>query len=49
LKAVAEELVRRGVVDASSELVEGVRGLRSSEAIANLLSQHQQQRSPEGE
>ncbi|HEY0930939.1 MAG TPA: HNH endonuclease signature motif containing protein [Gemmatimonas sp.] len=40
LKAVAEELVRRGVVEASSELVEGVRGLRSSEAIADVLSKH---------
>jgi hypothetical protein len=32
LKAVAEELVRRGIVDAPSELVEGVRRLRGSEA-----------------
>ena len=39
LKAVAEELARRGVVMASTELVEGVRGLRSSEAIANILQQ----------
>ncbi len=37
MKAVAEELVRRGMVETSSELVEGVRGLRSSEAIASLL------------
>ncbi len=37
LKAVAEELARRGVVEASTELVEGIRGLRSSEAIAKLL------------
>lgn len=39
LKAVAEELARRGVVVASTELVEGIRGLRSSEAIAKLLQQ----------
>lgn len=45
LKAVAEELARRGVVVASTELVEGIRGLRSSEAIANLL--HQQDASPQ--
>lgn len=38
LRAVAEELARRGVVDAPSELVEGVRRLRSSEAIAQLLA-----------
>ncbi len=38
LKAVAEELARRGVVNAPSELVEGVRRLRSSEAIARELS-----------
>jgi hypothetical protein len=37
LKAVAEELARRGVVVAPTELVEGIRGLRSSEAIATLL------------
>ena len=36
LKAVAEELVRRGVFIASTELVEGIRGPRSSEAIANV-------------
>ena len=39
LKAVAEELARRGVIDAPTELVEGIRGLRSSEAIAKLLQQ----------
>ena len=38
LKAVAEECARRGVNSASTELVEGIRGLRSSEAIAKLLS-----------
>jgi hypothetical protein len=37
LKAVAEELARRGVQSAPTELVEGVRGLRSSEAIAKFL------------
>jgi hypothetical protein len=37
LKAVAEELVRRGIVDAPSELVEGVRRQRGSEAIAEML------------
>lgn len=37
LKAVAEELARRGVQNAPTELVEGVRGLRSSEAIAKFL------------
>lgn len=37
MKAVAEELARRGVLVASTELVEGIRGLRGSEAIANLL------------
>ncbi len=36
VKAVAEELARRGVLVASTELVEGIRGLRSSEAIAKL-------------
>ena len=40
LKAVAEELARRGVLVASTELVEGIRGLRGSEAIANVLQQH---------
>ena len=38
MKAVAEELARRGVMGASTELVEGIRGLRSSEAIANVFS-----------
>jgi hypothetical protein len=37
LRAVAEELARRGVVVAPTELVEGIRGLRSSEAIASVL------------
>jgi len=37
LIAVAEELARRGVVRASADLVEGVRRLRDSEAIANFL------------
>jgi hypothetical protein len=36
---VAEELARRGVVSTPTELVEGVRGLRSSEAIANFLQE----------
>lgn len=45
LKAVAEELARRGAHHAPPELVEGIRGLRSSEAIANLLQQ--QDRSPD--
>ena len=40
LKAVAEELARRGVVVASTELVEGIRGLRSSEAIATRVPSH---------
>ena len=39
LKAVAEELARRGVVSTPTELVEGIRGLRSSEAIAILLQE----------
>jgi hypothetical protein len=39
LKAVAEELARRGVMSTSTELVEGVRGLRSSEAIATFLQE----------
>ncbi len=34
LKAVAEELARQGVVERSADFVEGVRLLRSSEAIA---------------
>ncbi len=37
VKAVAEELARRGVVVASTELVEGIRGLRRSEAIATRV------------
>jgi hypothetical protein len=37
LKAVAEELARRGAISAPTELVEGIRGLRSSEAIASFL------------
>jgi hypothetical protein len=50
LVAVAEELARRGVAHASTELVEGVRGLRSSEAIANfLLEQDAGQGTGEGE
>ena len=40
LKAVAEELARRGVFVASTELVEGIRGQRSSEAIANVSGEH---------
>ncbi|MFN5580982.1 HNH endonuclease [Gemmatimonas sp.] len=52
LKAVAEELARRGVVEASTELVEGIRGLRSSEAIAKLLLEkhlpHNGEDHPEG-
>jgi hypothetical protein len=39
LKAVAEELARRGVMSAPTELVEGIRGLRSSEAIATFLQE----------
>jgi hypothetical protein len=38
-QAVAEELARRGVMSTSTELVEGVRGLRSSEAIATFLQE----------
>lgn len=53
LKAVAEELARRGARVASTELVEGVRGLRSSEAIAKLLLEQDLPRegedNPEGE
>ena len=37
LVAVAEELVRRGAVQASADFVEGVRRLRGSEAIASYL------------
>ena len=33
VRAVAEELARRGVGDVSTELVEGIRGQRRSEAI----------------
>ena len=33
LRSVAEELARRGVGDVSTELVEGIRGPRRSEAI----------------
>ncbi|MES2524556.1 MAG: HNH endonuclease [Gemmatimonadota bacterium] len=40
LIAVAEELARRGVVDAPSDFVEGVRRLRSPEAIASFMQQH---------
>lgn len=39
VRAVAEELARRGIDGVPTELVEGVRGLRSSEAIANLLAE----------
>jgi hypothetical protein len=35
LRAVAEELARRGVVERPADFVEGVRGLRSSEATAH--------------
>lgn len=35
LKAVAEELARRGVVERSEDFVEGVRGPRRSEAAAD--------------
>lgn len=35
LKAVAEELARRGVVERPADFVEGVRKLRSSEATAD--------------
>jgi hypothetical protein len=37
LIAVAEELARRGAVQASADFVEGLRRLRSSEAIASYL------------
>lgn len=40
LKAVAEELARRGAVASPTELVEGVRWLRSSEAIADVVQAH---------
>jgi 5-methylcytosine-specific restriction endonuclease McrA len=38
-RAVVEELARRGVVVASKELVEGIRGPRSSETIATRVQQ----------
>lgn len=38
LRAVAEELARRGVVERPADFVEGVRQLRSSEAIARKVS-----------
>ena len=44
VKAVAEELARRGVVVASTELVEGIRGLRGAAAIATLA--HRKDPSP---
>jgi len=37
LRGVAEELARRGVVERSANFVEGIRGQRSSEAIAQML------------
>ena len=37
LKAVAEELVRRGVVERPKDFVEGIQGLHGSEAIAQQL------------
>ncbi len=40
LRAVAEELARRGVVERPTDFVEGIRGLRSSEAIARMFFQH---------
>lgn len=40
LRAVAEELVRRGVVERPRDFVEGIRGLHNSEAIAQLLQQN---------
>ncbi|MBL0940034.1 MAG: HNH endonuclease [Gemmatimonadaceae bacterium] len=40
LRSVAEELARRGAVASPAELVEGVRGLRSSEAIADVVQIH---------
>ncbi|MBX9855184.1 MAG: HNH endonuclease [Gemmatimonadaceae bacterium] len=43
LKAVAEELARRGAVASPTELVEGVRWLRSSEAIADVVQAHDPQ------
>jgi hypothetical protein len=38
LNAVAEELARRGVVERSEDFVEGVRGLRHSQAIADTVA-----------
>lgn len=49
LIAVAEDLARRGVVVASTELVEGIRGLRSSEAIASVLRRGERTQDPEAE
>ncbi|WP_411280093.1 hypothetical protein [Gemmatimonas sp.] len=50
---MAEELARRGVAVASTELVEGIRGLRSSEAIASVVPQGEKSwkksQEPEGE
>ena len=46
LIAVAEELARRGVVQASTDFVEGVRGLRGSEAIASYLRERTSGGSP---
>ena len=40
LRAVAEELVRRGVVERPMDFVEGIRGLHSSEAIAQESQQN---------
>lgn len=40
LRAVAEELVRRGVVERPMDFVEGIRRLHNSEAIAQLLQQN---------
>ncbi|HYW33184.1 MAG TPA: HNH endonuclease [Gemmatimonas sp.] len=40
LIAVAEELARRGAVRAPTDFVEGVRRLRSSEAIASFMREH---------
>ena len=49
LIAVAEDLARRGVMVASTELVEGIRGLRSSEAIASVLRRGERTQDPEAE
>lgn len=43
LKAVVEELVRRGVPGAPVEFQAGLRGLRRSDAIARLMSEQQTQ------